>query len=182
MPKRTAGREIFSEKALARRLAHERELRGWSYEGLARRMTEAGCPIDQSALFKVEKGNPPRRITVDELVALTRVFGLSANELLVPPELAAASRAADLVAEWFSAADARITAAVEARKQQERQDRAREAIRKLLEDEPKAAAGIEVWLEHHAKQMWPKADASEAVDHYYEKLVGGSRGKSRAKA
>ncbi|HWI41999.1 MAG TPA: helix-turn-helix transcriptional regulator [Nocardioides sp.] len=87
MARRNANRSIGSERALARRVAWEREKRGWSYEGLASRMTLEGCPIQASALFKIEKSDPPRRITVDELVALARVMNTTPDELLRPVEV-----------------------------------------------------------------------------------------------
>jgi transcriptional regulator with XRE-family HTH domain len=64
-----------------------------SYAGLAQRMTEVGCAIDASALYKIEKGSPRRRIAVDELVALADVFAVPLGELLAPPELLAKRRA-----------------------------------------------------------------------------------------
>jgi transcriptional regulator with XRE-family HTH domain len=89
VPRPNQPRSIASEENLARRIAYEREARAWSYAGLAQRMTERGCAIDQSALYKIEKGSPRRRIAVDELVALSDVFSVPINELLAPPELAA---------------------------------------------------------------------------------------------
>lgn len=86
MPRPNPGRLIASEASLAKRIAYEREARGMSYDGLASRMTQAGCPINGSALYKIEKGDPPRRITVDELVALSRVFEIKLPGLLNPPE------------------------------------------------------------------------------------------------
>lgn len=44
-------------------------------------MTDAGCPIQGSAIYKIEKADPPRRITVDELVAFATVFETSAVDL-----------------------------------------------------------------------------------------------------
>ncbi len=98
MPPRNPGRSLFSEEGLAQRIAQERERRGWTYDGLAKRMTEVGCPINQSALYKIEKGTkakdgqpgPARRITVDELVALAQVFETTPEDLLLPPDLKAA--------------------------------------------------------------------------------------------
>ena len=71
---------------------HVTEQRGWSYTGLAQRMTAQGCAIDQSALYKIEKGNPRRRISVDELVALREVFA-QADDPLTMEELLGAARA-----------------------------------------------------------------------------------------
>jgi len=74
MPRVNVGRTVNAEQALAQRIAHERTRRGWSLDGLAVRMRDAGCPIATSAIYKIESGDPPRRITVDELVALAKVF------------------------------------------------------------------------------------------------------------
>ena len=95
MPKRNRPGDVFAERYLAQRIARERENRGWSYEGLASRMTQAGCPLNQSAIYKIERGDPPRRITVDELVAYSRVFGIPVDQLLLDPELEAEQRVID---------------------------------------------------------------------------------------
>lgn len=87
MPK-TNTRPRGPEADLASRIAMEREHRGMSAVDLARRMTERGCPIHASAINKIEQGVPPRRITVDELVALAQVFGLELEELLLPAHAA----------------------------------------------------------------------------------------------
>jgi transcriptional regulator with XRE-family HTH domain len=74
---------------VARRIAYERKRRGWSNAELARRMAEAGCPINQSAIQKIEHGNPRRTISLDEAHALAEVFGLDRIEKLeqVPEDL-----------------------------------------------------------------------------------------------
>lgn len=87
MPRPNPLRTLQSEENLARRIAYEREQRGWSYEGTAVRMTYAGCPLQGSAIYKIEKGSPRRRITLDESVAFARVFGLELPDLLIPVEL-----------------------------------------------------------------------------------------------
>lgn len=86
MPRRNPVADLRSEESLARRIADEREKRGWSYEGLAKRMTDAGCPVNASGLYKIEKVEPRRRITVNELVALSEVFKVPVADLLLPPE------------------------------------------------------------------------------------------------
>jgi len=80
---------LASEDALARRITYEREQRSWSPGGLANLMTKAGCPIGQSAIWKIENGNPRRKITVDELLTFAKVFEVEVTNLLLPPELAA---------------------------------------------------------------------------------------------
>src|SRR4051812_45791471 len=106
MPRPNQPRSIASEVALARRLAYEREKRNMSYEGLASRMAKVGCPIQPSALYKVEKSDPPRRITVDELVAFSRVFEIPVEQPLLPPEVAATEELANLALAWGEANEA----------------------------------------------------------------------------
>jgi len=86
MARPNRARSIQAERHLARRIAHERQARKMSIEGLAQRMSDEGCSINGSAVYRIESADPPRRITVDELVALTRVFGISLSDLLLPPE------------------------------------------------------------------------------------------------
>jgi len=118
VPRPHRPRSIASEDHLARRIAYERERHGWSYAGLAQRLTAVGCAIDGSALYKIEKGSPRRRISVDELVALSDVFGVPVAELLVPPELHAERRVLEALEEYRRLAsqmtelDARISAIV----------------------------------------------------------------------
>lgn len=114
MPRPNKRREVLAEDNLARRIAVEREARGWTNDGLAKRMSDAGCAMTGSAIFKIEKGEPPRRIVVDELVAFAKVFGVSVEELLLPPEVAASRELAELVVAWDSA-DNVAAAAIAAR-------------------------------------------------------------------
>ena len=86
------------ERNLAERIERERQRRGLSYEALAKAMTEVGCPIQGSAIYKIEKADPPRRITVDELVAFATVFETSAVDLLTPVDLLDKQRAQELLA------------------------------------------------------------------------------------
>ena len=99
MPRANQRRTIASEINLARRIAFEREHRDLSYEALAKMMTEAGCSMAGSAIFRIEKGDPPRRVTVDELVALARVFDVPIDELLTPIELIEQRQAKELIDE-----------------------------------------------------------------------------------
>ncbi|MCW2904183.1 MAG: hypothetical protein JWO67_6448, partial [Streptosporangiaceae bacterium] len=86
MPRPNRSRSSRSEADLARRVAYEREQRGWTYEGTANLLTKAGCAIQPSAIYKIEKGDPPRRISVNELVAFSRIFDIEVNDLLLPVE------------------------------------------------------------------------------------------------
>ncbi|MEV2201024.1 helix-turn-helix transcriptional regulator [Streptomyces fradiae] len=78
-------REGDGEGNVAEHVRFERELRGWSTAELARYVTEAGCPMSQSAIWRIESGEPRRKISVDELIAFARVFEKSIDDLLQPP-------------------------------------------------------------------------------------------------
>lgn len=97
MPRPKPPRGMEAERNVAARVAYERERARYSYAGLAQRMTDLGCAIDASAIYKIEKSDPPRRITVDELVGFAAVFGLEVDELLVPPVKVVGSEVAELL-------------------------------------------------------------------------------------
>lgn len=99
MPRPNPPRSLQGEDNLAQRIAYEREQRGWTYEGLAKRLTDVGCPIQGSAIYKIEKGTPRRRISVDELVAFAKVFDADTSDLLIPLELIAEHEALALLGE-----------------------------------------------------------------------------------
>lgn len=102
MPRPNRARSLESEENLQHRIAWEREQRGMTYEGLAKRMTDLGCAIHASAIYKIEKGSPPRKVTVSELIALSKVFETTTDELLVPLDLRHAQAASQIVrgAQW----------------------------------------------------------------------------------
>lgn len=115
MPRPNRPRSMATEAALARRISYERERRGMTPAGLAARMEAVGCPINASAIYKIERWDPPRRITVDELVALSRVFEIAMPELLMPPEVAARRELVDLMKAWSAAREALRPIAAEER-------------------------------------------------------------------
>ena len=100
MPRPNKRRDVLAEDNLARRIAAERDARGWTNDGLASRMTAAGCALTGSAIFKIEKATPRRRIVVDELVVFAKVFGLSIEQLLLPPEAKLSQELSHLVFLW----------------------------------------------------------------------------------
>ncbi len=102
MPPSNPNRTIDDEDNLARRIRYERGLRGWSYEHLAQRLTSAGCAIQGSAIYKIEKAQPRRRVTVNELVAFARVFNLDAGNLLKPVDLLGDREAEKLTDRWLA--------------------------------------------------------------------------------
>ena len=73
-----------SEDNVADHIRLHREMRGWSTAHLAGEVTAAGVPLSQSAVWRIESGNPRRKISVDELIGFAKVFGVSIGELLEP--------------------------------------------------------------------------------------------------
>lgn len=130
MPRPNEPRAIYSEAGLARRLAYERQRLGMSLDGLAKRMADAGCPIHASAIYKIEKGDPPRRITVDELVAFSAVLDIPITELLLPPEAVLTSEIKALFEEWIELWNEAARQLEEVRRADERQQ---DAWKRLLE-------------------------------------------------
>lgn len=78
-----------SERYIADRVSDLRRQRGWSQDELVKQMRSRGCVMPQSAISKLEK--PPsggrRAVTVDEALAFAKVFGMSIEELVLPPDL-----------------------------------------------------------------------------------------------
>lgn len=88
---------LGEERNVAQHLRRERERRGWSYEAMAQELRGAGCPLPASAIFKIEKGDPPRRITLTEFLAIARVLEIETDRLLRPPDEPDAREIADLL-------------------------------------------------------------------------------------
>jgi transcriptional regulator with XRE-family HTH domain len=137
---------------MARRIAFERERRGWSTESLAKRMTDAGCPINQSAIWKIENGQPRRKISYDEALAFAQLFELSITELAVAPEIAANDTVRTLLEEHQ-----RLQLEVF-----ERSMRSAEIVRevrRLLADFPDAERVI--------AELFPDAETAEDLTDFY---------------
>jgi transcriptional regulator with XRE-family HTH domain len=149
-------REIFAEDNLARRIAAERDAQGWSNDGLAKRMSDAGCPMTGSAIFKIEKAEPRRRIVVDELVTFAKVFGLSMEELLLAPEMAANRETARLVVDW-SEADQAARAASAVRKARW------EALQDYIAAHPESTGTLQKALETWAGQHFEEQNREGAT-------------------
>jgi hypothetical protein len=103
--------------------------------------------MNQSAIWKIEHGQPRRKITVDEAVTFARVFETTLEELLNPPELVTETALLELLSKYenhFAAAAARRTSCNEVALELEdflaRHPDARraltEALRKTFPDSP----------------------------------------------
>ena len=171
MPRPNAMRSIASERALAARIAYERDARGMSYEGLAARMTAIGCAINASAIYKIEKGEPPRRITVDELVALGRVFKLELEELVQPPEVAANKQLLRLLRNMQNAADATLQADGEYKT-------ALNALAKFAEDQPSVVASLESTSDFRLADV---LDTLTGIDTETDAESGARKKRARAR-
>src|SRR5215213_382974 len=114
MARRNKLRTIEGETNLAARIKLERARRRWSPADLAMRMTAVGCSISTSAIYKIEGGDPPRRIAVDELIALAQVFETTELDLLTPVELLEQERAQKLLTELDDAEGQLRTATIKA--------------------------------------------------------------------
>lgn len=162
---RTTPRPLASEDAVARRIAYERERRDYTYEGLAHRVTQAGCPINGSAIYKIEKAEPRRRITVDELVAFAAVFEISLDDLLLPPEVAATAEGRRLLARWFEAR-------TEAARANQALNDAWRALIDLLGKQPGAAEGLVEDLRAWAREEFGEKHEERATAYWMATLEG----------
>lgn len=154
MPRPNQPRTIASEKAVARNIARCREANGMSYEGLAGRMEKVGCPINASGIYKIEKAG--RRITVDELVAFSQVFGIRVDRLLLPPDVAAREELVSLIVTWDDAATAYLAAEDALRSAW---DALHDYVVSHPEVEGEIGAAVDTWAEFY----WPDdAETREA--------------------
>lgn len=164
MPRPNRNRTVGSERTLAQRITFERERKRWTYENLAQRMTTVGCPIQKSAIYKIEQGDPPRRVTVDELVALANVFNLSLDELLERPEQVLSRKAKSLIAQWGDARDALGVASTTL-------EQAEAAVVEFVRANPDSRAAMEAALGDYARILgYP--DVDEAAAYWSAKFRG----------
>jgi transcriptional regulator with XRE-family HTH domain len=135
VPRPSPARTAPDEENLARRIEHERTAKGWSYESLAKRMEDAGCKIHPSAIYKIERGEPRRRVTVNEFRAFASVFGIPMDQLLVPEEVWSTGLALELFTQ--------LTAAMEDLKAAwDRRDEIMQALGDALVQTPAARAAV----------------------------------------
>ncbi len=104
---------LSAEQRCAQRIRAERERQGLSLERLAEKMGAAGRPMDRTAIHRIEKGNPPKRITVNDLEAFAKVLGVSINSLVIPDDVARSRTATRLYKKYLAARDRFLAAADE---------------------------------------------------------------------
>ncbi|MDN5760049.1 MAG: helix-turn-helix domain-containing protein [Tomitella sp.] len=77
------GNERRAEDRFGRRVRTERELRGWTQADLAKHLEEEGVWLHPSAIAKIEHrdADRPRVIRLDEAESISRVFGLTIDEM-----------------------------------------------------------------------------------------------------
>ena len=126
-----------------------------TYEGLAQRMTDLGCSIQPSAIYKIEKSNPPRRITVDELVAFSQVFGIPVEQLLLPVEIAESEALLELLVTWQTA-NTRVQQA------KEEEGAALEAVKKWAAGRSKQQPILQRFVRNWVETWSKEPDFSEA--------------------
>ncbi|MFI6443274.1 helix-turn-helix transcriptional regulator [Kitasatospora sp. NPDC050543] len=148
---------LYSEGNAAARVALEREVRGWSTTELAARMTKAGVPMNQTAVWRIENGNPRRKITLDEALGFARVFELPLEELMSPPLDGVDIEGRRVVQEA-------VEAFYEARDAQDRLHRTVVAIADYIAAHPDSSTGIH---EQCLRLMGEERDA-RALTEYIE--------------
>lgn len=72
------------EDVVAARVQAERIARGWSTATVAEKMTALGYPMNQSAVWRIESGEPRRRINLDEAVGFSVLFEVDLESLMWP--------------------------------------------------------------------------------------------------
>ena len=83
MPRKHSDWFPLQEERLGLVLRHERRVRGWSQAEMARKLTEAGWPLHQTDVSKLEAGKRPLRVA--DLQAFADVLGIPAVAFFYMP-------------------------------------------------------------------------------------------------
>jgi transcriptional regulator with XRE-family HTH domain len=78
-----------AQDSVVERLRAELESRGWSQSELSRRLADLRPPyhLSQGAISRMLAYDSPREITVDDLLAFVRVFGIPMDEFVLPTSI-----------------------------------------------------------------------------------------------
>lgn len=144
-------------------------------ESLASRMEKVGCPIHPSAIYKIESAG--RRITVDELVGFSEVFGIPVEELLLPPEVAATQELVQRITAW----DAARVAAI---RSQDEADALWARLQEYVQAHPEISEAVEAAVGAWTDFYYDSDDANREwiLDHKIADLTGDRSRKEQAAA
>jgi transcriptional regulator with XRE-family HTH domain len=78
-----------AQDSVIERLRSELDARGWSQSELSRRLADLRPPyhLSQGAISRMLAYDNPREITVDDLLAFVRVFGIPMEEFVLPASI-----------------------------------------------------------------------------------------------
>lgn len=79
-------RRLFAEAFVAVHVERAMQERDMTYQELSHAMATAGAPLSISSIHRMLKGQPRRRIHVNELVALSQVLHIPLADLMQPTE------------------------------------------------------------------------------------------------
>jgi transcriptional regulator with XRE-family HTH domain len=97
-------------RAVAEWVRAEREALRWSLADLAKEMTARGCPMDRSAVSRIESNN--RGVSVTEAAVFARLFGVPLSDL-VRPRVLRANRSARKLFDRHTALQERLQACLD---------------------------------------------------------------------
>jgi transcriptional regulator with XRE-family HTH domain len=80
-----SGSKRTASERLAANVVHLRQIAGITQGELAERLTQIGHPMQFNTVSKIERAARP--VTIEDLEALSRVLGVRAVDLLLPPLL-----------------------------------------------------------------------------------------------
>ncbi|WP_158102438.1 helix-turn-helix domain-containing protein [Streptomyces africanus] len=164
-------------RTVAANIARLRKRSGLTVRVLADKVTEAGRPVSQSSLTRMERGE--RIVTADDLTALAVVFGVSPAALLLPIEdnpaahvdVTGAGRVpADAAWAWASneqplqggnthtAAMEYALASLPPNRREARQHPAGQAVEAVRADVTRLVGAASVWVEGTDRQVADLAD------------------------
>jgi hypothetical protein len=97
--------------------------------------------MNQSAIYKIEKGEPRRRITVDELMGFAAVFNTNVSDLLLSRDIGEDAHAAQLYDAWAKAERAAEAARREFEEYSGEHPEVYERVRQAASERPAARRG-----------------------------------------
>lgn len=99
MPRRGQLSHRAEELYAIHRLEWEMKQRSLSYAQVADLLTEAGHPTQPTAIHRLLRGEPRRRLTLNEAAAIADIFDISLSELLLEKDVMLGAKANELLRE-----------------------------------------------------------------------------------